>query len=129
MRGSSDNAIKLIFIMYHIQGRYARALLTIDNLEASAVQQLYNLLNAYSSSGSRVAIMPDGHTGKDCLVGFTQHFEHEEDVKLVPNFIGADISCGVFAWSNILRPRRMSLIICIRFTISKDNAQKKGNIK
>ncbi len=84
--------------MFEIQGKYARAMLTIDNLDTEAIQQLYNLLNAHSSSGSYVAIMPDGHKGKDCLVGFTQHFENEEDVKLVPNIIGADISCGIFAW-------------------------------
>ncbi len=84
--------------MYTIQGRYAKALVTIDNLEENAVNQLYSLLNAASSYKSKVAIMPDGHTGKNCLVGFTQSFGDDVEIRLVPNYVGIDISCGIFAW-------------------------------
>ena len=77
--------------MYTIKGKYAGALITIDNLDPDAVTQLYGLLNAKASEGSKVAIMPDGHPGKDCLVGFTQKFvEVEVADRLVPlyNFKG-----------------------------------------
>ena len=84
--------------MYTIKGEYAGALITIDNLGTDAVTQLYGLLNAKASEGSKVAIMPDGHPGKDCLVGFTQKFDDDAKVRLVPNFVGGDIACGVFAW-------------------------------
>ena len=84
--------------MYTINGAYANALITIDNLDPDAVKQLYGLLNAKASEGSKVAIMPDGHPGKDCLVGFTQKFDDDAEVRLVPNFVGGDIACGVFAW-------------------------------
>lgn len=84
--------------MYSIKGRYAAALLTIDNLDAEAVSQLYGLLNAVSSEGSRVAIMPDGHPGGSCLVGFTQRFMDDAETRIVPNFVGGDIACGIFAW-------------------------------
>ena len=84
--------------MYTIKGAYAGALITIDNLDPDAVTQLYGLLNAKASEGSKVAIMPDGHPGKDCLVGFTQKFDDDAEVRLVPNFVGGDIACGVFAW-------------------------------
>ena len=84
--------------MYKIKGAYAEALITIDNLDPDAVTQLYGLLNAKASEGSKVAIMPDGHPGKDCLVGFTQTFDEDAEVRLVPNFVGGDIACGVFAW-------------------------------
>lgn len=84
--------------MYTIKGSYAPALITIDNLDPEAVTQLYGLLNARSAEGSRVAIMPDGHPGKDCLVGFTQRFAEDAEVRLVPNFVGGDIACGIFAW-------------------------------
>ena len=84
--------------MYTIKGKYAGALITIDNLDPDAVTQLYGLLNAKASEGSKVAIMPDGHPGKDCLVGFTQKFDDDAEVRLVPNFVGGDIACGVFAW-------------------------------
>ena len=84
--------------MYTIDGRFASALLTIDNLDGEAVSQLFGLLNARSSEGSHVAIMPDGHAGGSCLVGFTQRFADEAETRIVPNFVGGDIACGIFAW-------------------------------
>ena len=84
--------------MYTVKGAYAEALITIDYLDSGAVTQLYGLLNAKAAEGSHVAIMPDGHPGKDCLVGFTQKFGEDAEVRLVPNFVGGDIACGVFAW-------------------------------
>lgn len=84
--------------MYTIKGACAEALITIDDLVPEALTQLYGLLNAEASKGSKVAIMPDGHPGKDCLVGFTQTFDEDTEVRLVPNFVGGDIACGVFAW-------------------------------
>ena len=84
--------------MYSVKGRYASALLTIDNLDGEALSQLYGLLNAVSSEGSHVAIMPDGHPGGSCLVGFTQRFVDEAETRIVPNFVGGDIACGIFAW-------------------------------
>lgn len=84
--------------MYTIKGSFAPALITIDDLDADAVTQLYGLLNARAAEGSKVAIMPDGHPGKDCLVGFTQRFGEDAEVRLVPNFVGGDIACGIFAW-------------------------------
>ena len=84
--------------MYLIKGKYASALLTIDNLDSEAVSQLYGLLNAVSSEGSKVTIMPDGHPGGSCLVGFTQRFVDGAETRIVPNFVGGDIACGIFAW-------------------------------
>ena len=84
--------------MYTVKGAFADALITIDDLDPEALTQLYGLLNAKASEGSKVAIMPDGHPGKDCLVGFTQRFDEDAEVRLVPNFVGGDIACGVFAW-------------------------------
>lgn len=84
--------------MYSIKGRYASALLTIDDLDAEALSQLYGLLNAVSSKGSSIAIMPDGHPGGSCLVGFTQRFADDAEARIVPNFVGGDIACGIFAW-------------------------------
>ena len=84
--------------MYAIKGKYASALLTIDDLDGEAVSQLYGLLNAVSSEGSKVAIMPDGHPGGSCLVGFTQRFADDAETRIVPNFVGGDIACGIFAW-------------------------------
>ncbi|MBR4172239.1 MAG: RtcB family protein [Kiritimatiellae bacterium] len=84
--------------MYTLDGRFASALLTIDNLDSGAISQLYGLLNARSSEGSHIAIMPDGHEGGACLVGFTQRFTDGAETRIVPNFVGGDIACGIFAW-------------------------------
>ena len=73
-------------------------MLTIDNLDGDAVAQLFGLLNARSAEGSHVAIMPDGHAGDACLVGFTQRFQDGAETRIVPNFVGGDIACGIFAW-------------------------------
>lgn len=80
--------------MYLIKGKYASALLTIDNLDSEAVSQLYGLLNAVSSEGSKVTIMPDGHPGGSCLVGFTQRFVDGAETRIVPNFVGGEIANG-----------------------------------
>jgi len=84
--------------MYKIQGRKSDALITIDNLDADSVQQLYGLMNSPAAEGSHVAIMPDGHPGNGCLVGFTQRFDDDAEIRIVPNFVGGDIACGIFAW-------------------------------
>jgi hypothetical protein len=77
--------------MYTIKGAYAEALITIDNLDSDAVTQLYGLLNANASEGSKVAMMTGRHHVKDCFVGFTQRLDEAEVAdRLIPlyNFKG-----------------------------------------
>jgi tRNA-splicing ligase RtcB len=45
-------------------------------------------------SVDRVRIMPDCHRGKSCCIGFTSKLTD----KVVPNFIGVDIGCGIVAY-------------------------------
>ena len=40
---------------------------------------------------SNVRLMPDTHIGKGCAIGFTSKLTD----KVVPNFIGVDIGCGM----------------------------------
>ncbi|WP_457567608.1 RtcB family protein [Desulfurobacterium sp.] len=42
----------------------------------------------------RIVIMPDFHAGKGCVIGFTGYF----DGVVVPNVVGVDIGCGVYAY-------------------------------
>ena len=84
--------------MYNISGKNSDALVTIDNLDSDSVQQLYGLMMSSSAEGSHIAIMPDGHPGTSCLVGFTQRFTEDAEIRIVPNYVGGDIACGIFAW-------------------------------
>lgn len=50
-----------------------------------------------------IRIMPDGHSGKGCVVGFTSTFSD----KVIPNIVGVDIACRVsmyetpFTWADV----------------------------
>jgi len=76
--------------MFEIKGKYGKALITIDQLEDSALSQLYNMVN-HPAFTENIAIMADAHAGAGCVVGFTMPMTD----KIVPNVCGVDISCGV----------------------------------
>jgi len=42
----------------------------------------------------KIVIMPDCHAGKGCVIGFTGYF----DEVVIPNIVGVDIGCGVYAY-------------------------------
>jgi len=42
----------------------------------------------------QVRIMPDCHKGNGCCIGFTSHLIN----KIVPNFVGGDIGCGIVSY-------------------------------
>lgn len=79
--------------MYEIKGKFASALLTIDNIEQTAISQIYDFLNNEAFEGSNIVIMPDVHAGKGAVVGFTGTLTD----KVIPNVIGVDIGCRVKA--------------------------------
>ena len=62
-----------------------------DNIEPSAVNQIYNMLAQPPFRDSKVRIMPDVHSGNGCVVGFTANLNG----KVSPNTIGVDIGCGM----------------------------------
>lgn len=76
--------------MFTIEGKYTKALITIDSVEDTTLKQIYTMVN-HPSCTNPVAIMPDCHAGKGCCVGFTMKAGN----KVVPNFIGVDIGCGM----------------------------------
>lgn len=63
-----------------------------DNIQADAVNQIYNLISQAAFSGQQVRIMPDVHYGMGCVVGFTSTMGD----KVIPNVIGVDIGCGMY---------------------------------
>lgn len=63
-----------------------------DNIEETAIKQIDLLLEQEAFKDSKVRIMPDVHTGKGCVIGFTGDLGE----KVIPNIVGVDIGCGMF---------------------------------
>jgi tRNA-splicing ligase RtcB len=76
--------------MFTIEGKYTKALITIDSVEESTLKQIY-LMASHPSCTNPIAIMPDCHAGKGCCIGFTMKVSD----KVVPNFVGMDVGCGM----------------------------------
>lgn len=81
--------------MFVINGKHAHAkIMTDQGLDETTMSQLYNLINHPMSKGTKIAIMPDVHAGKGCVIGYTQTLSKW----VCPNLIGVDIGCGVEAF-------------------------------
>lgn len=63
------------------------------NLESSAQEQIDTLAAFEAFDGCKVRIMPDAHAGAGCVIGFTANLGD----KVVPNLVGVDIGCGMYA--------------------------------
>ena len=62
-----------------------------DNIESEAINQIKLLLKQEPFKDCKVRIMPDVHTGKGCVIGFTADLGD----KVIPNIVGVDIGCGM----------------------------------
>ena len=74
-----------------LEGKYGKATVYTDMIESQAILQIVQMLNMPFTEGSKIAIMPDVHSGKGCTIGTTMTV-HD---KVVPNLVGVDIGCGV----------------------------------
>lgn len=61
------------------------------NIEQEAINQIDELLNQEAFKNCKVRVMPDVHTGKGCVIGFTADLGD----KVIPNIVGVDIGCGM----------------------------------
>lgn len=77
--------------MIELQGKYSDAKIFTDNVEQSAVTQVYELLNQPFIKDSNPRFMPDIHAGKGCVIGTTMYIEND----ICPNLVGVDINCGL----------------------------------
>ncbi|MBJ2194728.1 MAG: RtcB family protein [Muribaculaceae bacterium] len=62
-----------------------------DNIEASALEQIKELISIDVFSDKKIRIMPDVHAGAGCVIGFTGNLGD----KVIPNIVGVDIGCGM----------------------------------
>ena len=79
--------------MIPLIGKYNQAKVFTDNIDSETISQIIELLNQSFIEGSKIRIMPDCHAGKGCVVGTTMTLTD----KVVPNLVGVDINCGVYA--------------------------------
>ena len=60
-----------------------------DNVEFECLQQTEQLLQQDVFKDCKVRLMPDTHTGKGAVIGFTADLKD----KVIPNIVGVDIGC------------------------------------
>ena len=86
-----------------IQGKYSAAHVMTDNIEPEAVNQIQELTNSIVSEGQQIAVMPDVHAGAGCTIGTVMTIGD----RVVPNHVGVDLACGVYAYR--IGPKGMSI--------------------
>lgn len=77
--------------MLKIIGKYTTALVTNDNTDENAIQQIYNIVNCKAYDGQTIVIQPDAHCGKGSVIGFCCTVGKYID----PNTVGVDIGCEI----------------------------------
>ncbi len=77
--------------MLQIKGINNIAKVYTDKIEERAMEQIKEICDQEFSKDSKIRIMPDCHSGKGCVIGFTMTIKD----KIVPNFVGVDIGCGM----------------------------------
>lgn len=77
--------------MIELKGKFSSAKVFTDLVEKSALSQIIEICNQPMSEGSEIRIMPDVHAGAGCTIGTTMTITD----KVVPNFVGVDIGCGM----------------------------------
>lgn len=75
---------------FDIKGKNTTATVMLDQLDENTVEQIRKICN-HPAATHPISIMPDSHMGKGICIGFTM----EVSDKLVPNWIGVDIGCGM----------------------------------
>lgn len=77
--------------MLEFKGKYNTAKVFNDNVDDTSTSQVYDMLNNINFKDSKIRYMPDIHAGMGCTIGTTMTITD----KIVPNFVGVDIACGV----------------------------------
>jgi len=78
-----------------IKGKFTSAEVMTDNVESEAISQIMLLCNQPIFKESKIAVMPDVHAGKGCVVGLT--IKSPIGCPVIPNIVGVDIGCAVSA--------------------------------
>ena len=75
-------------------GADAIAFLPKFEIDMETMKQIKHMIVHPAIAESKIRIMPDCHRGVGCCVGFT----YELKERIVPNFVGGDIGCGILTY-------------------------------
>lgn len=78
--------------MIEYQGKYTNAHIMIDSIEEECMTQITHMCN-HEAFTNPIVIMPDTHSGKGSVIGFTMKVPD----KVISNVVGVDISCGMIS--------------------------------
>jgi RNA-splicing ligase RtcB len=79
--------------MIILKGKYNEAKVFTDTADDVTTSQIIELCNQEFAKKSIIRIMPDCHKGAGCTIGTTMTLDN----KVVPNLVGVDIGCGIYA--------------------------------
>ena len=79
--------------MKEIQGQYNSARIYTDVVDEKSIEQVQLLCDQPFTEGAKIRMMPDIHAGAGCTIGTTMTITD----KIVPNLVGVDIGCGMYA--------------------------------
>ncbi len=74
-----------------LRGQFTDAEILIHDIDDATRTQIKTLVDCPAFSGQRIVIMPDCHSGKGSVIGFTMKLGD----LVIPNIIGVDIGCGI----------------------------------
>lgn len=97
--------------MLEFKGKYAEAVVMIDEIDPETLSQIYEFLRD-PSFASPIRIMPDCHKGEGAVIGFTMPLP--TNGRVIPSIVGVDQSCGmlcIFLNRPILLSRKEADII------------------
>ena len=81
--------------MLELEGKYTSAKIFADTIENGVIEQVKSVLEHPIFKDCQIRIMPDCHSGKGCVIGFTSPLPKNGEI--IPNIIGVDIHCGMLA--------------------------------
>jgi len=82
--------------MFNIDGEFNTATVMLDekHIESECKDQIQDMVDHPAFEGDNdVKIMPDTHFGAGAVIGFTMPVKN----RIVPNTIGVDVGCGMYA--------------------------------
>jgi len=80
--------------MIELNGKYTNAKIMIDKIDENCIAQIIEMIN-HEAFTNPVAIMPDCHSGKGSVIGFTMPVGN----KIIPNIVGVDLNCGILSFN------------------------------
>lgn len=79
-------------VKLEVKGKLGKVFLNKEEIESETLKQIKAMIMDDAVENAR--IMPDCHKSKNCCVGFTSKLVD----KIVPNYVGHDIGCGIVSY-------------------------------